>query len=107
MRLIATRLRAGIALLSAGVIGTALALFAGCTEEAGQAPEPPAATRSSTHAEKAGLPSEVNAIDGRSGSDCGFGTFARTNYQVEPEIVWAKFRAMAEGAGLASEQLWG
>ena len=40
------------------------------------------------------------------GSDCGFGTFARTNYQVEPEIVWAKFRAMAEGARLASEQLW-
>ena len=40
------------------------------------------------------------------GSDCGFGTFARTNYQVGPEIVWAKFRAMAEGARLASEQLW-
>ncbi len=59
------RLRAGIALLSAGVIGTALPLFAGCTEEAGQAPEPPAATRSATHAEKAGLPSEVNATDGR------------------------------------------
>ena len=41
------------------------------------------------------------------GADCGFGTFARTNYQVEPEIVWAKFRAMAEGARLATEQLWG
>ncbi|MFQ6026642.1 MAG: cobalamin-independent methionine synthase II family protein [Dehalococcoidia bacterium] len=40
------------------------------------------------------------------GSDCGFGTFARTNYNVEPEIVWAKFRAMAEGARLASERLW-
>ena len=40
------------------------------------------------------------------GSDCGFGTFARSNYTVEPEIVWAKFRAMAEGARLASEQLW-
>ena len=40
------------------------------------------------------------------GSDCGFGTFARSNYNVEPEIVWAKFRAMAEGARLASEQLW-
>ena len=23
------------------------------------------------------------------GSDCGFGTFARTNYTVEPEIAWA------------------
>ena len=36
------------------------------------------------------------------GSDCGFGTFARTNPQVEPEIVWAKLQAMAEGAQLAS-----
>ena len=41
------------------------------------------------------------------GSDCGFGTFARANYQVEPEIVWSKFKAMSEGARLASEQLWG
>ena len=40
------------------------------------------------------------------GSDCGFGTFARTTYTVEPEIVWAKFRAMAEGARLATERLW-
>ena len=41
------------------------------------------------------------------GSDCGFGTFARSTYQVEPEIVWAKLRAMAEGARLASTALWG
>jgi 5-methyltetrahydropteroyltriglutamate--homocysteine methyltransferase len=41
------------------------------------------------------------------GSDCGFGTFARSNYQVEPDIVWAKLRAMAEGARLASQVLWG
>ena len=41
------------------------------------------------------------------GSDCGFGTFARTNYKVEPEIVWDKFKAMSEGARLASKQLWG
>jgi len=41
------------------------------------------------------------------GSDRGFGTFARTNYQVEPEIIWAKFKVMSEGARLASEQLWG
>jgi 5-methyltetrahydropteroyltriglutamate--homocysteine methyltransferase len=40
------------------------------------------------------------------GSDCGFGTFARSNYQVEPEIVWAKLQAMAEGAKLASQALW-
>jgi 5-methyltetrahydropteroyltriglutamate--homocysteine methyltransferase len=40
------------------------------------------------------------------GSDCGFGTFARANPQVEPQIVWAKLAAMAEGAALASAQLW-
>jgi 5-methyltetrahydropteroyltriglutamate--homocysteine methyltransferase len=38
------------------------------------------------------------------GSDCGFGTGATTSY-VDPEIVWAKFHAMAEGAKLATEQL--
>ena len=40
------------------------------------------------------------------GSDCGFGTFARAASLVEPEIVWEKLRAMAEGARLASRQLW-
>jgi 5-methyltetrahydropteroyltriglutamate--homocysteine methyltransferase len=40
------------------------------------------------------------------GSDCGFATFARSNPQVEPEIVWAKLRSMAEGARLASAALW-
>jgi 5-methyltetrahydropteroyltriglutamate--homocysteine methyltransferase len=40
------------------------------------------------------------------GSDCGFGTFARSHPQVEPEIVWAKLAAMAEGARLASAMLW-
>jgi len=40
------------------------------------------------------------------GTDCGFATFARSASRVEPEIAWAKFRAMAEGARLASKQLW-
>jgi 5-methyltetrahydropteroyltriglutamate--homocysteine methyltransferase len=40
------------------------------------------------------------------GTDCGFATFARSALQVEPEIAWAKFRAMAEGARIASAQLW-
>jgi 5-methyltetrahydropteroyltriglutamate--homocysteine methyltransferase len=40
------------------------------------------------------------------GTDCGFGTFARSNPQVEPDIVWAKMQAMAEGARLASAILW-
>jgi 5-methyltetrahydropteroyltriglutamate--homocysteine methyltransferase len=40
------------------------------------------------------------------GTDCGFATFARSVNQVEPEIAWAKFRSMVEGAQLASRQLW-
>jgi 5-methyltetrahydropteroyltriglutamate--homocysteine methyltransferase len=40
------------------------------------------------------------------GSGCGFGTFARSNPQVEPEIIWAKLAAMAEGARFASATLW-
>ncbi len=40
------------------------------------------------------------------GSDCGFATFARSAPVVEPEIAWAKLRALAEGARLASARLW-
>jgi 5-methyltetrahydropteroyltriglutamate--homocysteine methyltransferase len=40
------------------------------------------------------------------GTDCGMATFARSVNQVEPEIAWAKFAAMVEGARLASRQLW-
>jgi 5-methyltetrahydropteroyltriglutamate--homocysteine methyltransferase len=39
------------------------------------------------------------------GTDCGFSTFAGLT-TVDPQITWAKFRAMAEGARLASQQLW-
>src|SRR5262245_6615889 len=39
------------------------------------------------------------------GTDCGFATFAGIA-DVDPQIVWAKLRAMAEGARLASQQLW-
>ena len=40
------------------------------------------------------------------GTDCGFATFARSVNQVEPEIAWAKFTSMVEGARLASRELW-
>jgi 5-methyltetrahydropteroyltriglutamate--homocysteine methyltransferase len=36
------------------------------------------------------------------GTDCGMGS--RVGH---PEVCWAKFRAMAEGARLATERLWG
>jgi 5-methyltetrahydropteroyltriglutamate--homocysteine methyltransferase len=39
-------------------------------------------------------------------TDCGFGTFARTNPTVDPTIAWAKLQAMAEGARIASKALW-
>jgi hypothetical protein len=34
------------------------------------------------------------------------GTQGSHAHQVEPEIAWTKFEAMAEGARLASKQLW-
>jgi 5-methyltetrahydropteroyltriglutamate--homocysteine methyltransferase len=39
------------------------------------------------------------------GTDCGFATIAGSS-RVDSEIVWAKFKAMAEGAKLASRELW-
>ena len=39
------------------------------------------------------------------GTDCGFGTFAGFGV-VDPDIVFAKFKAMAEGAAMASALYW-
>ena len=40
------------------------------------------------------------------GSDCGFASFAATEQEIHPSIVWAKFASMSEGARLASDELW-
>ena len=40
------------------------------------------------------------------GSDCGFGTSATALPIAALSIVWAKFRAPAEGAAIASDRLW-
>ena len=40
------------------------------------------------------------------GSDCGFSSQATYTPEVHPTVVWAKFQAMAEGAGLATKRLW-
>jgi 5-methyltetrahydropteroyltriglutamate--homocysteine methyltransferase len=50
----------------------------------------------------AGLLGRENVM---AGTDCGFaqGTFYR---RVHPSVMWAKFEALAEGARLASKQLW-
>jgi 5-methyltetrahydropteroyltriglutamate--homocysteine methyltransferase len=41
------------------------------------------------------------------GADCGFATAASVAPMVVPSIVWAKFKALAEGAAIASKTLWG
>ena len=40
------------------------------------------------------------------GADCGFAHFATSTPRVDPRIAWAKLEAMAEGARLASDELW-
>ncbi|MEM7539716.1 MAG: cobalamin-independent methionine synthase II family protein [Chloroflexota bacterium] len=39
------------------------------------------------------------------GTDCGFGTFAGFG-AIDPSICWGKLRSMAEGARIASAELW-
>jgi 5-methyltetrahydropteroyltriglutamate--homocysteine methyltransferase len=41
------------------------------------------------------------------GADCGFATFAAQQNMVVPSVVWAKFAALAEGAAIATDRLWG
>ena len=41
------------------------------------------------------------------GSDCGFSSQATYHPEVHPTVVWEKFRALAEGARLATRRLWG
>ena len=52
----------------------------------------------------------VDAVGDRSrviaGTDCGFGTFASYEF-VAQDVVWAKLGALADGAKIASERLWG
>jgi 5-methyltetrahydropteroyltriglutamate--homocysteine methyltransferase len=40
------------------------------------------------------------------GADCGFASFS-TTCEVHPTVVWAKLAALAEGARLATQELWG
>jgi 5-methyltetrahydropteroyltriglutamate--homocysteine methyltransferase len=39
------------------------------------------------------------------GTDCGFATFADST-PVDPDVAWAKLRALSEGADMASRELW-
>jgi 5-methyltetrahydropteroyltriglutamate--homocysteine methyltransferase len=51
----------------------------------------------------AGAVGKENVIGG---SDCGFSSFANTEPEIHPTIVWAKFQNLAKGARLASKELW-
>jgi 5-methyltetrahydropteroyltriglutamate--homocysteine methyltransferase len=50
----------------------------------------------------AGVVGRENVI---AGVDCGFGTFAG-RLQVDSKIVWMKLASLAEGARLATMELW-
>jgi 5-methyltetrahydropteroyltriglutamate--homocysteine methyltransferase len=39
-------------------------------------------------------------------TDCGFAQLEHVA-RVHPQVMWAKFASLAEGARLASEELWG
>jgi methionine synthase II (cobalamin-independent) len=39
------------------------------------------------------------------GSDCGYGTWVG-QAAVDPDVVWAKFAALAEGARIATKRFW-
>jgi 5-methyltetrahydropteroyltriglutamate--homocysteine methyltransferase len=51
----------------------------------------------------AGLVGRENLI---AGADCGFSSRASFAPEVDPRVGWAKFQALAEGARLASQELW-
>jgi 5-methyltetrahydropteroyltriglutamate--homocysteine methyltransferase len=52
----------------------------------------------------AGLVGRENVL---AGADCGFSSRASFQPEVHPTVVWEKFRALSEGARLASTRLWG
>lgn len=40
------------------------------------------------------------------GADCGFATIVQRNNRVVNSVVWEKFRALAQGAAIATDRLW-
>ena len=41
------------------------------------------------------------------GADCGFSSQALYKTEVHPTVVWEKFKAMRQGADIATDRLWG
>jgi 5-methyltetrahydropteroyltriglutamate--homocysteine methyltransferase len=54
----------------------------------------------STHAQLVGRENVM------AGADCGFSSQAMYKTEVHPTAVWEKFKAMRQGADLASKTLW-
>ena len=52
----------------------------------------------------AGLVGRENVM---AGADCGFSSQALYRTEVHPTVVWEKFKAMRNGADIATEKLWG
>jgi 5-methyltetrahydropteroyltriglutamate--homocysteine methyltransferase len=52
----------------------------------------------------AGVVGRENVI---AGADCGFSSRASYSPEVHPTVVWPKFKALAEGAAIATKKLWG
>ena len=67
-------------------------------------------TSSSTRASSPTGSSPTPALVGRenviASADCGFSSRAIYTPEVHPTVAWAKLEALAEGARLATEQLW-
>jgi 5-methyltetrahydropteroyltriglutamate--homocysteine methyltransferase len=80
-----------------------MALVAGCVESTSNYVEHPEVV-----AER--LERAVRAVGDKerviAGVDCGFGTFAGYSL-VADDVVWAKLKALREGADIASGRLWG
>ena len=49
---------------------------------------------------------ELVGRENLAGSDCGFGTSVRSDPAIAPDFVWPKLKSMAEGAKIASRELW-
>ena len=41
------------------------------------------------------------------GADCGFSSQALYKTEVHPTVIWEKFKALRQGADLATKKLWG
>ena len=80
-------------------------LVPGCMTQAGRG------SSSTSRSSRSGS-SRLAKVVGRerviASADCGFASTLYTNRppEIEPEIVWAKFESLAEGARLATRALW-